>query len=105
MRRVRYQSSSPQGALRGVEYYVFSLNGSPETSWEFVRLNILSPLVQYCYFAKVQFSPMGTGEIGEFSESDAAAEGFLNAFLPVVLKALPSTVDVGRLGAIGAAGK
>ena len=78
-----------------VEYYVFSLNGVPETSWENVRLQLTKPWVRYCYFAKVQFTPLGGGT--RLKELDLAAEEFMGHFLPVILRALPMPSDIEAL--------
>ena len=70
-----------------VQYYVFSLNGRPETSWEMVRLNLAYPWVRYCYLAKVQVYPYGPAE--NVAEVDKAAEDLIAAFLPTILQAIP----------------
>jgi len=77
---------------RILQYYFFSLNGQPESSWKKVRLTLANPLVRYCYFAKIQFSPKG--HVSDTSEADRAAGEFLDSFLPIVSRAIPSRSDV-----------
>ena len=55
------------------QYYVFSLNGDPEVSWEMVRWKLGDPRLRHCYFAKVQVAPMG--EITDFEQADQAVAG------------------------------
>lgn len=101
VRRVHYRLSDPSGLTKGegAEYYVFSLNGAPEDKWEKVRANLSSPLVRYAYFAKIQFAPVAGGSAGikDTAEADAAAEDFLNYFLPMILRELPSSAAIEQL--------
>lgn len=78
-----------------VDYYTFSLNGEPESSWEKVRLKLTSPWEHYTYFAKIQFDPLGG--IADLKEADKAAEEFMESFLPLITKALPMPSDVEAL--------
>jgi hypothetical protein len=82
---------------RLVQYYVFSLNGKAETDWEKVRFTLVRPTIKYCYFAKIQIAPMG--QVASEELADAAAADFANAFLPMVVRALPSSRDVETLKA------
>jgi len=97
--RARFSVPDPDGfGSRDVsEYYVFSLNGKPETSWERVRLELTYPWLRYTYFAKIQFGPVGGGI--DVESTDAAAEDFMNYFLPVIAQALPRPEDVAALEA------
>ena len=99
-RRTVYERSVGNMArpFQGVEYYVFSLDGKPTNTPEAVRLHLANPLVRYCYFAKIQFSPAGIGGIRDLNEADSRAQEFVKHFLPEVLKVLPTTEAVGRLG-------
>jgi hypothetical protein len=79
-----------------VEYYTFVLNGVDETSWERVRLHMATtPWEKHCYFAKIQFTPLGY--VSDLAACDRAAQSFVNAFLPEVLRALPTRDAVQRL--------
>ncbi len=78
-------------------YYVFSFNGEPEHSWEAMRRHLVSPWIRYSYFAKVQFAPLGPGDIEDFDEADGAAEEFVSHALPHVLEHFPTVEDVRAL--------
>ncbi len=92
-RRVDYERTNTYGITsRHATYYIFSLNGKPENSWEQVRLTLAYPWIRRCYFAKIQFGPEGS--VSNMEDTDLAAEDFMNYFLPVILRALPSDVDV-----------
>ncbi len=71
-----------------VEFYTFGLNAKPEADWKMVRLRLTAPWLKYCYFAKIQFSPLG--EVADFDQANALAEDFAACALPEILKALPS---------------
>jgi len=92
------RTSQPQ---RRVEYYVFSVNGEPETSREKVRLKLMSIFDRYSYFSKIQFSPVFASP--NDAEADRAAEELMNCFLPVIFRALPlpdhiKALEAGREG-------
>jgi hypothetical protein len=95
--RVGYEMTDRLGldVKRYVQYYVFSLNGRPEGSWEKVRLGLTKPWVRHCYFAKIQLAP--TSPITDFAQADQAAVDFLNMFLPAVVALWPLPSDVGKL--------
>jgi len=78
-----------------VQYYVFSLNGRPQSDWMKVRATMSSVFGKYAYFAKIQFGP--GGEIGSPGEARKAAEEFVRYMLPEVLKTLPMPEDIERL--------
>jgi len=85
-----------QSGRKFVQYYIFSLNGRPEGSWEVVRATLsLSPWMKYCYFAKIQFAPKG--EVTDLDQTDRAAAEFAKHFLPSMLEMLPTAKDVERL--------
>jgi hypothetical protein len=94
-RSVEYHN--PRGSLenRHVQYYVYSLNGAPESSWKQVRLKVASVFGKYAYFAKIQFHPLN--EIDNSNEAKTAAEEFVRYMLPEVLKSLPTPEDIKRL--------
>jgi len=78
------------------DYYIFSLNGMPEDSWEMVRLKLNYPWLRHCYFAKIQFTPLNG--ISDSAEAQREVEDFAAYFLPSVLRMLPMPPDVERLG-------
>jgi len=80
---------------RYASYYILSFNGIPKKTRNLVRLAQSNPLVRYCYFAKIQFAPIGP--VRDQAETDKCAEEFLNNVLPSVLKALPTAEDVKKL--------
>jgi len=81
---------------RYVQYYIFSLNGQPETSRNTVRLKLANPFgSSYSYFAKIQFAPRGA--VTDTAQADAAAEEFLLNVLPSVLAQLPLPREIEEL--------
>ncbi len=80
-----------------VAFYVFSLNGWPETSWEKIRLHLALTMEPYSYFAKIQFSPTGDVTGYDNEEIHARAAKFLEAVLPGIIKRLPTVEDVEKL--------
>jgi len=82
-------------ARQQVTYYTFSLNGRPEPSWKNVRLALNKPWMRYCYFAKIQFTPLAI--VADISQADAAAAEFAREFLPGVLAMMPMPADIDRL--------
>jgi len=89
--------NNPRGSFgnRHVQYYVYSLNGYPESSWKAVRLKTASIFGKYTYFAKIQFNPLN--EIEDMDEAKQATEEFVKYMLPEVLKVLPMPEDIKRL--------
>lgn len=81
-----------QAQEQSVEYYLFSLNGVPKTDWKVVRGTLSLPWVRHCYFAKIQFAPIGP--VSDLAEADQAAAEFAQACLPEVLRMLPTEQDV-----------
>lgn len=88
-----------------VEYYTFILNGKNETSWERIRLHMATtPWEKHCYFAKIQFTPLALAGgqlkaslVSDLGACDRAAQAFVNAFLPDVLRALPPSAKIDEL--------
>ncbi|HUS90797.1 MAG TPA: hypothetical protein VM695_03065 [Phycisphaerae bacterium] len=98
LRRALVTLKGREGQTRNVvQYYVFSLNGRPETRREVVRLKLTSPFVRHAYFAKIQFSPRT--DVRDPREADEAARDFARYYLPEVLKMMPMPEDVERLSA------
>ena len=96
--RTVYEKRNYSGTIeKGVQYYIFSLNGRPERMWERVRLELTSPFGSYCYFAKIQFSPRQ--RITDVDQADEAAADFIRYVLPSVLQALPMPEDIQALNA------
>lgn len=77
-----------------VVYYVFSINGEPEDSWVQVRKQLVWPFDKYCYFGKIQFSPLGPGNIEDLDEANEAAQEFMSHALPLVIRHFPSVNDI-----------
>jgi hypothetical protein len=96
--RTRYEMLREGGLIREPwsQYYIFSLNGNPESDWKVVRWELTKPWVRYCYFAKIQFLPINA--VRDPIEGDQKAEDFLNVVLPRVLEVLPTQSDVDRCG-------
>jgi hypothetical protein len=102
-RRTGYEVSDRLrlNAKQYVQYYTFSLNGRPEDLWEKVRLKLNDPRLRYCYFAKIQFAPVG--EVTDIGRMDQAAQEFVSNIMPAALSMLPRVEDVSRLSSGGAA--
>jgi len=94
-RFVEYNNPRGSWENRHVQYYVYSLNGYPESSWQAVRLEMASLFGKYAFFAKIQFNPLN--EIEDLDEAKQATEEFVKYMLPEVLKALPMPEDIKRL--------
>jgi hypothetical protein len=100
----RGENATPQG-YEIVEYYTFILNGQNETSWERVRWHMATtPWEKHCYFAKIQFTPLAVrggkleaSLVSDIGACDRAAQSFVNAFLPDVLRALPTSAKIDEL--------
>ena len=96
LRRILFERSDYQGqTLQYAQYYVFSLNGEPETSREVVRLKLTSPFVRHAYFAKIQFGSLTP--VFDPVRADEAARDFARHFLPHVLKVLPMPEEIEKL--------
>jgi len=94
-RFVEYTNPRGNPGNLNVQYYVYSLNGVPESSWKQVRLQTASPFGKYSYFAKIQFNPL-TG-IRNADEAKQATSEFVKYMLPEVLKSLPMPEYMKRL--------
>ena len=57
------------------------------------------PWVRHSFFAKIQFSPIGGGEVKDIAEADREAQEFLSHVLSGVMAMLPTASDVERLDA------
>jgi hypothetical protein len=98
------KNATPQGQ-EIAEYYTFILNGTGETSWERIRLHMATtPWEKHCYFAKIQFTPLEArgGQlkaslVSDLGACDRAAQSFVNAFLPEVLRSLPTSAKIDEL--------
>jgi len=95
--QTRYTAQTPGTfeATARADYYIFSLNGHPQDSWEMVRLELNYPWIRHCYFAKIQFTPLNG--ISDSAEAHREVEKFAAYFLPEVLRMLPMPSDVERL--------
>jgi len=108
--RALFQRRDMQGADAGqfVQYYIFCLNGSPESSRRRVQWALGSLFVKHAYFAKVQFAPFPAVQrqagrlvyaVPDPAQADQAAADFVKHFMPCVLKTLPTPKDIDRLDA------
>ncbi len=96
--RVYFELGRPgEIPTEAVDYYVFSLNGKPERSWEYVRLKLSLPMPRYIYFAKIQFSPMARSRVDTVEGADEAAAEFIKHALPGIVQMLPSAEDIDRV--------
>ena len=92
LRRVLFEKDGQ----RLLQYYVFSLNGFPESNWIMVRLKLAGSFTKkYVYFAKIQFAPANSAM--DEVQADREAKEFIEDCLPAVLKALPTPSDLERL--------
>ena len=110
--RTPWEKTKKDGSIEtGVQYHVFSVNGSPMAHWEQIRWDLGSPLLRYCYFAKIQIAAFeekdrGGAKDGDTNEkhdlktlkgNDAYCAEFLREAMPHILKVLPTVGDVRRL--------
>jgi len=106
--RALFQKTDNSGTATSsfVQYYLFSLNGSPATNRNEVRLALGSLFIRHAYFAKIQFAPVPvvqrtsrglTYRLPDPAETDPAAVDFVTHFMPHVLKMLPMPQDVAKL--------
>jgi len=100
--RTLYQyTDSREGITRqAVQYYTFNFNGKTESSWKAVRLGLAYPWVHYCFFAKIQFAPLTP--VTDAETTDRQAAEFARAFMPEVIRHLPTAADVAKLSGRGA---
>lgn len=95
VRRTGYEQVASSGQTRaGAQYFMFSLNGEPESSWVTVRRTLGFPWVTHSYFAKIQFAPWGV--ISDVADADRHAQQFLVDAMPGVLGQLPMAQDLKR---------
>ena len=100
--RVSYATRQQGGGeVPGVTYYILGLNDEPVSTRtaNAARLIIryrLSSRDVYNYFVKIQFSPLGGGQLAlggrrfELERADQAAQDFVESFLPVIVEFLPT---------------
>jgi hypothetical protein len=84
-------------------YYLFSMNGLPTDDYKTVRGKLTLPWVKYCFFAKIQATPLATDLSPD--KGDEMVGRFLRHALPKVLALLPSAQDVEKLKQSDASGK
>jgi hypothetical protein len=84
---------------RYLQYYLFSINGQPESSRDMVRAKLSNPFKKFVYFAKVQIAPRFP--VTDEAEMDKKTREFINYCLPVVLKDIPMPSDIQRLETAG----
>lgn len=82
-------------AYNYVQYYLFSVNGLPETDRDMARLELTKLSNRYVYYAKLQFFPRAI--IRDKAQADEHAKDFLRNILPYVLGELPSQEYISNL--------
>jgi hypothetical protein len=88
---------------RFLQYYLFSINGQPESSREIVRAKLANPFDKYVYFAKIQIAPRFP--VTDETEVDKKTREFINYCLPAVLKDIPLPSDIRQLKSANVSGK
>ena len=78
-----------------VQYYLFCINGQPETSRKEMRVRLANPFMRYVYFSKIQFFP--NRNVMNMTEANEKAKDFLRHCLPAVLRELPSPPEIEKL--------
>ena len=86
-----------------LQYYLFSMNGEPNSSREMVRAKLASPLKKYVYFAKIQVSPRFP--VTDEAEMDTRTREFITTCLPAVLKDIAMPSDIHLLESANTSGK
>lgn len=96
-RRTRYvrRDENMFREIKAAQFYLFSLNGNPESNWTTVRRQLSMPFGKYAYFAKIQFAPMDPTE--DDQEILDETEKFVKQFLPYVVRTLPMPEDIKQL--------
>ncbi|MCK4601504.1 MAG: hypothetical protein KAU28_03505, partial [Phycisphaerae bacterium] len=108
--RVLYTAREPGGSeSQGVTYYVLGFNDEPINRKDptLARLDVRKKMASwdaYNYFVKIQFSPLGLprpGIIGvqqlDADEANAAAQEFVESFMPKILEQLPTRETIEEL--------
>lgn len=90
-----YYERNDAGAYNYVQYYLFSVNGLPETDRDSARIELTKLSNRYVYYAKLQFFPRAV--IRDRAQADGRARDFLRHCLPAVLGELPSQEYISRL--------
>ncbi|MCY2930668.1 MAG: hypothetical protein NTV86_14455 [Planctomycetota bacterium] len=89
----RVLSESRRGCERWVDYYMFVVDGMPETDRQDVRKKALDTQDRQFYYAKILLAPRDWNSDDVPPVDEAAAE-FIRHALPPVLECLPSPDDV-----------
>ena len=95
VRRVLYTRTNKGQTEQLVQYYTLSVNDEMVTNRLTVRRKLTYPWARHCYFAKIQFAPLGP--VRDIDATDRAAEEFMKQFLPDVLRTLPTAQAIDRL--------
>lgn len=80
-----------------VQYHAFSMNDRPFNDRFAVRFKLMLPWIEHSYYAKIQFSP--NRSVSDITKADAAAQEFVEHFLPHVVNALPTRETIEKLDA------
>lgn len=83
-----YYERNDMASYNYVQYYLFSVNGRPETDRDLARIELTKLSNRYVYYAKIQFFPRAV--IRDRVQADEHARDFLKNALPAVLGELPS---------------
>ncbi|RPI64542.1 MAG: hypothetical protein EHM48_00615 [Planctomycetaceae bacterium] len=95
-RRLLYNVKRSGGtSSHQIQYYIFSLNGHPESAFEKVRVGLMNPFNKYVYFAKIQIEPYWAVE--NVDETDQRIQEFIRLSMPTILKTLPMPSDIEKL--------
>ena len=108
--RVLYSTRQPGGSeSQGVTYYLLGFNDEPinRESATRARLDVREKMASwdaYNYFVKIQFSPLRlptSGIIGvqqlDADQANAAAQEFVESFMPKILEQLPTRETIAEL--------
>ncbi len=90
-----YEMAQYAGQFEQGQYYLFDVNGEPETSRDQVRISLTSLTLRYIFYSKIQFYI--PAPIRNRQEANEKAKEFLEACLPAILKELPTKADIDML--------
>ena len=95
-----YENMLQGRSFEFMQFYLFCVNGIPETSRERVRLRLTDLRLRYVYFSKIQFYPHGN--MANVRGEKEKAKEFLRYCLPAILRELPSPAEIEKLYRSGA---
>lgn len=83
------------GERHDVVYYVFNVNGKHTSDRLGVRKELANPFVRYCYYAKIELSPMGAALTPE--AGDEVCRKFFTAMGPKILALMAPKEQLDKL--------